>query len=409
MELTPYEKIIKAKIQLQEKQPFYSHLSIYIKPKEKKEVGTMGVNKKGELYFNPEFVDKLTEEELLGVFAHEIQHIALQHPFRTKGKEQIIWNIATDLVVNYLLDKNDFTLPKGALLPKKDYYEDEYEWVFQHQKGNLKIKNIEKKTADKIYREIINELEKNGLYEEVKKYYLSLKARGGLLSEGTEMDKEQEEELKKEWIERTTEAYTYAKSQGKEPAGFKRFAEMIVKTRINWKTLLYRYITKELPKDYTYNHPSKRSRAIGIYLPSISKEGLKVYVGIDTSGSISKEELSEFKGQINAIAKSFSNINFTIVETDSEIQDKYKLTEKTIKKFLNKKVKGGGGTSFIPFFEEAEKDKARLCVFLTDGYGDFPEKKPRQQTIWVNTKEGIKPEDYPYGKVIQLKWKWRVI
>lgn len=62
-------------------------------------VPTCGVTHK-KLYYNCEFVRKVTLAELLFVFWHEIMHVAQLHPLRGKNKNHQLWNVATDLYIN---------------------------------------------------------------------------------------------------------------------------------------------------------------------------------------------------------------------------------------------------------------------------------------------------------------------
>ena len=57
------------------------------------------------LYFSPEFMSKLSEEQQLFVFAHELLHVALEHIQRGEGKNHKNWNIATDAVINAYIKK----------------------------------------------------------------------------------------------------------------------------------------------------------------------------------------------------------------------------------------------------------------------------------------------------------------
>ena len=45
-------------------------------------------------------IDTITKEEQTFVFAHEVCHIAFNHILRSEGKDEDIWNIATDAVIN---------------------------------------------------------------------------------------------------------------------------------------------------------------------------------------------------------------------------------------------------------------------------------------------------------------------
>ncbi len=61
--------------------------------------GTDGKN----IYYNPNFIESINDEEQTFIFAHEICHIAFNHIFRSEGKDKDLWNIATDAVVNAFL------------------------------------------------------------------------------------------------------------------------------------------------------------------------------------------------------------------------------------------------------------------------------------------------------------------
>ena len=122
------EKIVKAKIQLQKNYPFWAYLSFYLKFKEiekgRMSDDTMGVNcETGEIHYVKEFVEELSDSELLGVIAHEINHIAFLTSLREGGRDKDGWNCATDLAINSLLKLNNFTLPKGIVPDYNDEIE----------------------------------------------------------------------------------------------------------------------------------------------------------------------------------------------------------------------------------------------------------------------------------------------
>ena len=49
-----------------------------------------------KLYFNPEYMSKLNDQQQLFVFAHEVLHVALDHIDRSEGKNHYLWNIGLD-------------------------------------------------------------------------------------------------------------------------------------------------------------------------------------------------------------------------------------------------------------------------------------------------------------------------
>lgn len=68
-----------------------------------------------KIVYNGEFVASLSYEERVGVFAHEIMHIAFNHILRSKDKDGQIWNIATDSVINQMLRDEGVKLPDGTV------------------------------------------------------------------------------------------------------------------------------------------------------------------------------------------------------------------------------------------------------------------------------------------------------
>ena len=113
-----------------------------------------------------------------------------------------------------------------------------------------------------------------------------------------------------------------------------------------------------------------------------------VLVAVDTSGSISNDELVEFFSEIEHIYR--SGIRIEIVEFDTQIQNKfiYKGQKTDIK------IVGRGGTDMSDVYNYyiANHNYSTLVVF-TDGYLDVNFPKHRNM-IWVISSNGIK-QSYP--------------
>jgi len=67
------------------------------------------------LYYHPDFINCLTDDERTFIFAHEIAHVALNHILRSDGKDKRTWNIATDAVINANLVADGLPLVKGGV------------------------------------------------------------------------------------------------------------------------------------------------------------------------------------------------------------------------------------------------------------------------------------------------------
>ena len=68
-----------------------------------------------KIYYNSKFLSSLAEKEQTFVLAHEVCHIAFDHVLRSEGKNPKIWNIATDAVINALLNKDGLPLIDGVV------------------------------------------------------------------------------------------------------------------------------------------------------------------------------------------------------------------------------------------------------------------------------------------------------
>ena len=78
------------------------------------DVGTAGTDGKVVLY-NPNFLNGLSDKEQIFLFAHEICHVAFEHIFRSEGKDKKLWNIATDSVINALLQQDGLPMVEGGV------------------------------------------------------------------------------------------------------------------------------------------------------------------------------------------------------------------------------------------------------------------------------------------------------
>ncbi len=108
--------VTRARTVLLVSQPFYGTLALQLELVEvtdKSFVNTMAVDGR-HLFYNPEFVLSLTEDELVGVNAHEVAHCAFQHMTRRGHRDPRLWNVAGDYAINADLLDAGFVLPKLA-------------------------------------------------------------------------------------------------------------------------------------------------------------------------------------------------------------------------------------------------------------------------------------------------------
>lgn len=425
-QLPASDKISKAKITLYRISPFFGYIIEHLKFREdtKNELpcASMGVDAKGNCLFNKEFVNSVTSNQLVGVIAHEGCHPGFQHILRGKGKDIMVngmslWNIAIDIITNQLLVENKFELPKDSLLPANNSIT-----VFKRP-----IENISEKSAEDIYEELKAELkqmvrdgeatENNAGQGGAGDYSVEKDPQKGFDDHlkgvsGTDDDKSDKQEgasagegkpdnsvPEVQWDKVVAEAYNHAKLIGKAPAGMERMFSQLQRHKLNWRTLLRKTITGKFPFDLTYSKPNKRYLWQDICMPGQIGESVKVICGIDTSGSISEEELSKFVSEMLGIARTFQQAEFRIVTHDCAVHDDILIKDGNVNKIKRLELHGGGGTDHRPLYDYMEEKRMRkmtkLFISFTDGYSVYPKQKPNVDTIFVLAGAHIPADQMP--------------
>ena len=333
------ERITRARIQIQQRNSFFAYLSLYLKFKENKdlpEYAGAGVDINGNFYYKKEFIEKLSDDELQGVIIHEILHLSLLHLSRRKEREPLKFNICCDIVVNQLINDNGFKLPEGSIIPKNNEIE-----IWKQ-----KIIDTNKKIAEEIYDELKDNKKGkgNGKGNNQEGRFDEHFEKG---ENGERLTENERKAIEKEWNNRTEEALTISKMKGDLPQGIERIVGRLRESKINWKALLNQFIIKQIPYDYTYSKPSKKSISVGTFMPDVLKQKVEVDVMIDLSGSIGQEEYDEFMSEVIGIARAFQEqLTMRVYSHDTECYDNGLIINGNIEKIKQMKLKGGGGTSF---------------------------------------------------------------
>ena len=72
------------------------------------------------IYFDPNYIVNLSEDDRIFVMAHELMHIRFGHAQRIykkdgEARDPNVWNEATDAIINANLEHDKFTIPLGAI------------------------------------------------------------------------------------------------------------------------------------------------------------------------------------------------------------------------------------------------------------------------------------------------------
>lgn len=169
--------------------------------------------------------------------------------------------------------------------------------------------------------------------------------------------------------------------------------------RMDWKTALRLFATPQKKAHTTYSRPNRRfPRRVGEIPGRIRRPDVacpkRLMVVVDTSGSMSTQELNEIAGELRRLGRL---ARFTVAECDTIVHRVYPFAG------AFREAAGRGGTDLRPVFEPVFLAEHRPdgVVYFTDGEGPYPPHPPGVPTLWVLTKNW--PFRCPWGQQASLR------
>jgi len=391
--MTPELRMRRARTRLLLEHPFFGTLAMRLNATRDDTINppTMCTNGRDLIYHGP-FVETLSDPELIGVYAHEVEHCALLHVFRRGTRDAYEWNVACDYAINQLLVDAGLTLPQGALIDAQ-YKGMSAEQIYAKRKsqGNPQPKQGKGQGQGQGKGKPCP----TGTFEDAPK--ADSKDSGGKGSSGGPkpqhgQEKGQENDpgdgsgdipTEQDWKIAAEQAAMAARKAGKMPGEADRQMRNGRQSPQDWKQILREFVAATIPSDYSWSHPNRRYVATGLYLPGMVKENTgELVLAVDTSGSIDGPMLASFNTEIQAIADEAKPEKIHVVYCDARVQ---KTDEFLPGDELILKAKGGGGTNFQPVFDwvEEKEIQPKALIYLTDlECGDRPS-APDYPVLWV--------------------------
>jgi predicted metal-dependent peptidase len=340
-------------------------------------IKTMGVRVEGTrifLDYNKNFVESLSDEELNFVITHEIYHLVFHHcTYRMPldKKDHKIYNIAADLAINCLIPINSErvmpTNEKGkpiCLLPKM------YGFPEKLSMEQYVALIREKMNNDKDFKNLI---EKMGEEQSIDNH-----------------DQWSDSEVIKEIVRNAVRRLSKnERVWGKVPGDLQALIMAAQQSYVSWERHLKHHLGNLISSTQikTMKRPDRR---FGYPYPGKKKGYVdRKLVAIDTSGSISDEDLAQFLAEVNRLAE----INpVDLVLFDSRIQLGPIPFER---KHVTFDFKGRGGTSFAEVFKLAEERHYHSVIMLTDGCASSVEYPHGvKDVLWVLVGGGNPPVEW---------------
>ena len=324
-------------------------------------VGLKGLNLRLEV--NENWWNTLTNEEQKALLMHELLHICFGHIWMTEFADKERANIAMDLEVNQYITNH----PPGGCILEQMFP------TWPKKAGSIEYYNLLSQLPPTTNKELG--------FDDHSEFGKEDDANAVIKSQVNATIKEVAEQV--------------IKMAGTVPGEIAGILQLLKdKPAIfNWKKYFRRvlgnsiitYIAK------TRYKPSKRFEdSPGLKLKQLPN----ILVAVDTSGSISDRDLSEFFAEIYNISK--SGVEITVIEFDTCIQNISKF-----KKNHQIEIHGRGSTDCLEVINYYRQHREfSSCVIFTDGYLCLDHLPKAMGLIWCITPGGNE-QAYP-GKTIYI-------
>ena len=357
------------------------------------------------IFFDCRFHESLTPAQRLFVLAHEVWHVALLHHERRGPRNPELFNRAADLEIHFVLEAEGLDEPwvlphdpSWRTLPAERIYT-RLLAAFPPPPGvppPLENDLVDGESPAKPPREVRLDPDFAPLFDPAEAARTAAAVRA--------------EVARKPFRPRRGQP---GDPPGGLPGGLSWLVERVRRPSVDWRTALRRFVTPAYGGRRRWLPPNRRHIADGLFLPSRRDDRLHAVLAIDTSGS-TLELMPAFFAELAGLLRSFGRYELAVVQCDRAVRrvDRWSDTEPPPPR-PGWRAEGGGGTDFRPVFEWVAKKGERpdALVYLTDGYGPAPARKPPYPVLWALPFHSLY-EDYgwpqpaapaPWGTVVRVR------
>ncbi len=374
-------------------------------------------------YYQPMLLARAYEQDAVLVnrtCLHSVLHGMFGHMYRRGEREQELWNLACDIVVEELIDGLSVSSVQKLIPEERKRC---YLWL---------AKETRVASAERVYKVLKDQASLPSEWETLFRVDDHCFWESGENQSPAEKEQQEREcELWRETREKVqTEMETYAKAAGMEKTRLYQELAAANREKTDYRKFLQKFVrlqeTARLDLDsFDYGYYEYGRRLYG-NMPLIEeleyqeqKRVRELAVVIDTSGSCSRELVSWFLEETVAVleeaagekagesggrgsAGGTGGLCCHILQCDNQIQEEktiYNVQE--LRLYLETmQIVGRGGTDFRPAFRYAEEKKQSGewrelsgLLYFTDGYGMYPTYPPDFEAAFL-----FPEESWPEGK-----------
>ena len=394
-----------------------------------------------EVFYNPEFIESLNQQQVTGLVIHELLHMLLDHPERLRPlfeQDHRLANIAADYEINNMVTTYNADVAFPIVLPPEGFVDVEKygglsaEVIFrklqeeeqqkqqqqkqqpqpqdgdgngkpqdgngQPQDGNGKPQDGDGKPQDGNGKpQDGNGKPQDGNGNGNGKPQQKPSSCGEFQPNPDKSKGKQESD---QWREILASSIQTAKLRGSGGGAFIEKLEKSMDSELDLESILEKYADQFCLSDDS-TMMDRRYMAnydIGAVGMESLRHGTLVFVK-DTSGSVDTQQLEVVIGILQRVSERLNPERLIVIDADEKVCHVEELLPYDE---IPMTCKGRGGTDFRPAFDwiANEISDARAIVYLTDGYGAFPDEEPDIPTLWLTY--GLQATEYPFGDVLNI-------
>jgi predicted metal-dependent peptidase len=182
-------------------------------------------------------------------------------------------------------------------------------------------------------------------------------------------------------IATAAEIQRHGREPGTVAAGWLRWAESILPSKVDWRRVLAAEIRRGITAvagkvDYSYRRPPRRGHLHGdVVLPTLVRPLPEVAIVCDTSGSMHDRLLARALTEVEGILEraGLRRANVRVLAVDAAVHTVRRVTRAT-----QVELAGGGGTDMGAGISAAAglRPRPSIVIVLTDGFTPWPERPP---------------------------------
>ena len=440
-------RIMMVRMKLLCEQGFYGLLLMHMHFHLSEENATAWTDGKENIYFNPRFLDCLMDCELEYVMVHLLLHTILEHFRRREGYDRDRYNEAADIVVNsnimrsYGEDEYSICLnPCGGVQPHQlPDGEEGWQYTVEEVYTALGSGGVGQKASGAAQSSVSggqagvdgsdnggtgagndrgNGKGQGGGSEGNSKGDSNGPGRWDNHPDAQDSDTAESQRQRAMWEGRMLQAAESMKAReqadlqsgkkacGSVPACVERYLKELKHPQVDWRTILDEFVQEEI-NDYSFCPPDRRFSESDFFLPDFNEKEdkiEKILFMIDTSGSMSDEEITDCYSEVKGAIDQFNGrLEGWLGFFDAKVVTPEPFGDEEEFKVIH--PKGGGGTSFEAIFQyirkHMEDDLPVSIIILTDGYAPYPKREAAMgiPVLWIVNNEEMTP---PWGRIARI-------